>query len=89
MYLIYDTQSDRIVRRAWTDVAPAWVETPPEGCEAAHEPAFSQSSREEMMAKANTIHEPGEDYDASTETSVAYLCYDAETGQIYPDAEIR
>ena len=89
MYLAYDTDDGRIVRRAWADAEPAWVETPPEGCGVAHEPGFSQSSRDELMGDANALHVAGEDYDPETEMSVAYLTYDEESGRIEPGAEIR
>ena len=88
-YLAYNTKTERIKRRAWTDDEPIWFSDPPDGCAVAHEPAFSQSSLQEMMRNANAIHEAGTDYDAESETSVGYLCYDDETGEIYPDAEIR
>ena len=88
-YIAYNTESGRIKRRAWTDEEPAWFTKPSEGCETAHEPGFSQSSLQTLMGKANSIHESGEDYDPETETSVGYLCYDAESGEIYPDAEIK
>ena len=89
MHLAYDTDGGRIVQRAWTDAKPAWVETPPEGCGVAHEPGFSQSSRDELMSDANALHVAGEDYDPETEKSVAYLTYDEESGGIEPRAEIR
>ena len=88
-YLAHDTETNRIKRRAWTDNEPAWFSDPPEGCNVAHEPGFSQSSLQAMMKEANSIHESGEDYDPETETSVGYLCYDSDTGEIYPDAEIK
>ena len=88
-YIAYDKETDRIVRRAWTDDEPAWFDNLPEGCDVAHEPGFSQSSLQAMIQEANSIHEAGDDYDAETETSVGYLCYDAESGEIYADAEIK
>ena len=88
-YLAYNTKTERIERRAWTDDEPIWFSDPPNECAVAHEPGFSQASLREMMHKANAIHEAGTDYDAETETSVGHLCYDDETGEIYPEAEIR
>jgi len=88
-YIAYDTETGRIKRRVWTDDEPTWYVDPPEGCDVAHESAFSQSSLQTLMQKANNIHEPGEDYDPETETAVGYLCYDAESGEIYPDAKIE
>ena len=88
-YIAYDTETERITRRAWTDDEPVWFDNLAEGFGVAHEPGFSQSSLQAMMKEANNIHEPGTDYDADTETSVGYLCYDDDTGEIYPEAEIR
>ena len=88
-YIGYDTETERIKRRAWTDDEPEWFDNPPEDCDVAHEPGFSQSSLQAMIQEANSIHESGEDYDPETETSVGYLCYDAESGEIYADAEIK
>jgi len=88
-YIAYNAETGRIKRRAWTDNEPIWFKNPPKGCETAHEASFSQSSLQTMMKEANNIHEAGDDYDAETETSVGYLCYDAESGEIYPDAEIK
>ena len=88
-YIAYDTETERITRRAWTDDEPVWFDNPSEDCDVAHEPGFSQSSLQAMIKEANSIHEAGEDYDPDTETSVGYLCYDDETGEIYPEAEIR
>ena len=88
-YLTYNTKTERIKRRAWTDDEPTWYSDPPDGCAVAHEPGFSQASLQKMMHKANDIHEAETDYDPETERSVGYLCYDGETGEIYPGAEIR
>ena len=88
-YIAYDTETERITRRAWTDDEPVWFDNLSEGFGVAHEPGFSQSSLQDMIKETNSIHEAGEDYDAETETSVGYLCYDAESGEIYPDAEIK
>ena len=88
-YIAYDTETERITRRAWTDDEPVWFDNLPEGFGVAHEPGFSQSSLQAMIQEANSIHEAGEDYDAETETSVGYLCYDSDTGEIYASAEIR
>ena len=89
MYLEYNAETGRITRRAWMDEAPTWMDSPREGHETASEAGFSQGSRAELITEANAIHEPGEDYDPETETSVGYLTYDADTGQIEPAAEIR
>ena len=88
-YIAYDTETQRIVRRAWTADEPAWFDNPSEGFGVAHEAGFSQSSLQDMIKEANSIHEAGDDYDPETETSVGYLCYDAESGEIYPGAEIK
>ena len=88
MKFAYDKETDRITQRYWGDEQPEWYDNPPEGVETAEEP-LSQDSRDEQMRKANDIHEPGTDYDPETETSVGYLCYDDETGEVYPEAEIR
>ena len=88
-YIAYNTVDGRIKRRAWTADEPAWYSDPPEGCDVAHEPGFSQSSLQDMMQEANSIHEAGEDYDPETETAVGYLTYDAETGQIEAAAEVK
>ena len=89
LHFRYDESSGRITARYWGEEPPQRITDPPDGYAYAHEPDFSQDSRSEMMAEANAIHEPGEDFDPDTETSVGYLCYDDETGEIYPDAEIR
>jgi len=88
MYLEYNAETGRITRRAWNN-EPSWFEDPNDGCETARESGYSQESREEMMQEANGIHEASEDYDPDSETSVAYLTYDADTGKIEPAAEIR
>ena len=89
LHFRYDESSGYINARYWGDDPPEQITDPPEGYAYTSEPGFSQDSRSEMMAEANAIHEPGKDYDPDTETSVGYLCYDDETGEIYPDAEIR
>ena len=88
MKFAYDKETGRITQRYWGDEKPAWYDNPHEAVETAEEP-LSQDSRDEQMERANNIHEAGADYDPETETSVGYLCYDAETGEIYPEAEIR
>jgi len=88
MKFAYDTETGRITQRYWGDEQPEWFDDPPKGVETAEEP-LSQASRDEQMRKANSIHEAGTDYDVETETSVGHLCYDAETGEIYPEAEIK
>ena len=88
MIFAYDKETGRITQRYWGVGQPEWYDNPPEGVETAEEP-LSQNSRDEQMQEANNIHEPETDYDPDTETSVGYLCYDAETGEIYFDAEIR
>ena len=88
-YLAYNTKTERIKRRAWIDDEPIWFSDPADGCAVAHEPDFSQASLREMMRNANAIHDAGTDYDPEAETSVGYLCYNDETGEIYPEADLR
>jgi len=88
MKFAYEITTERIVRRYWGDEIPAWYTDPPEGVKTAEE-LFSQQSRDELMQQAHNIHEAGTDYDPDTETNVGYLCYDPDTGEMYPDAEIK
>ena len=89
LHFRYRKDDGRIVQRYWGENAPDQITDPPEGYGYVSEPAFSQDSRGELLREAKADVEPGEDYDPDTETSVGYLCYDDETGEIYGDAEIR
>ena len=87
-YIEYDTETGRITRRAWPD-KPAWFGSPKTGRETAHVTGFDQQDRQDAFTQASEIHEPGEDYNPDTETSIGYLVYHPDTDTIEAAAEIR
>ena len=88
MKLAYNNDTGRIKRTYWRADKPQWFDNPPEGCDVAEE-SLSQESRQALIHEANQIYEADKDYDPDNERSVGHLCYDAESGEIYPDAEIK
>jgi len=88
MFIEYDTNTGRIKKRAWTDSPPSWSSETGASREVV-EVQMSQPERDALIQQANNIHEAGVDYDPNTEASIGYLSYDAETGDVNPEARIK
>jgi hypothetical protein len=84
MKFLYDPKSGRIVRRYWKEDEPEWWSNPESNLEKGEEP-ISQQSRNEILENARN----GVDYDPQTEIVVAYLTYNANSGMVEGDYEIK
>lgn len=90
MKLAYDAETGRITRTFWKeDITPGWFEDPPEGCDVAEEPDFSQESRGELLRERKEELRSSDEYDPEEHTVSARLYYDPEEGEIYAEGDIE